>query len=420
MAKGDSFGFVATNLVANLIFIARSYVTMHALDYRDLGVVTVMQTIMLLVGALQFGVLNGGYRLLCSVAAEEEGRLINNAAYSCFAVIATFSLLVGLSIDRFGAPDVAIWVTLTGIGAGALTLVRNWINNQMIAGAMLRLLNRVTMWSAIMSLVPLLAIGRAPLAACILSVAIQPALFIGAVLVARPALRPDGWNLDSVLLRRIFSAGFFIFLSGMLLQLNAQVERWYVVRFLGLDALGHLYLAFLLVNLFSIVPNALQSLFMPRIVQAWDRRDAAAIGRAMRRLVLGNLAYCATGILAVALFARPIVELALPRYGGDLRYVFLVLPGLAIYTIGGAVGVIFNVLIRYRTYNVGFGAATLLTIVAFAAGPLFAIRYTLDGVSLIKASAYGLSGLIFIVGFWLLSREYGEFRLGWRGGTGRA
>jgi len=417
--RSEQFGFVATNLVANLIFVARSYVTMHALDYRELGIVTVMQTIMLLVGTLQFGVLNGGYRLLCS-ADGAEARAINNLAYSCFALIAVASLMAGLAIDGLSSAGVALWVIVTGIAAGALTLVRNWVNNQMIAAAMLGLLNRVTMWSAVLSLLPLLLIERAPLAACILSVAIQPAMFVLAVLLARPGLRPDGWSLDRALLARIMTAGFYIFLSGLLLQLNAQAERWYVARFLGLDALGHLYLALLVINLFSIIPNAVQSLFLPRVVQAWDRRDASAIATGMRQLVCGNLAYCGVAALAVAFLARPVIDLVLPRYGEDLVYVYLILPGLILYTMGGAVGVMFNVLIRYRSYNIGFGAGALFTIAAFAAGPLFAIRYSLGDVSMIKSCAYGLSGLIFLGGFWLLSREFGEFRFGWRNRAGQA
>lgn len=418
-ARSRQVGFVVTNLAANLIFIVRSYVTMHALDYRDLGIVTVMQTLMLLVSTLQFGVLNGGYRLLCS-ADEEEGRAINNVAYSCFAIIAVASLLAGLLIDQVSATQVALWVTMVGILAGALTLIRSWVNNQMIAAGMLDLLNWVTIWSALLSLLPLLLLGRMPLTACILSVAVQPALFVLAVLFSRPMLRPQSWSLDGALLRRIFTAGFYIFLSGILLQLNAQIERWYVVRDLGLDALGHLYLAFLVINLFAIIPNALQSLFLPRIVQAWERKDSATVGSDMRRLALANIIYCAGSALVLAFVAPLIIRLILPRFADDLVYVYFILPGLILYTMGGAIGVMFNVLIRYRSYNVGFGAGTLLTVLAFAAAPLFAIRYTLEEVSLIKSAAYGVSGVIFLTGFWLLSREFRAFRFGTRDRVGAA
>ncbi|MES2495409.1 MAG: hypothetical protein V4618_04810 [Pseudomonadota bacterium] len=373
-----------------------------------------MQTVMMLVGTLQFGVLNGGYRLLCSADAE-EGKAINNVAYSCFAIIAVASLVAGLVVDGMFAANVALWITLIGISAGALTLIRSWVNNQMIAAGMLALLNRVTIWSALLSLLPLLLLDRMPLTACILSVAVQPALFVLVVLGAQPALRPGAWSLDHTLLRRIFTAGFYIFLSGMLLQLNAQIERWYVVRDLGLDALGHLYLAFLVINLFAIIPNAMQSLFLPRIVRAWDRRDGEAVSGDMRRLALGSIVYCVGAGLLLIFAAPPIISLILPRYADDLLYVYLILPGLILYTVGSAIGVIFNVLIRYRSYNIGFGAGTVLTVTAFAAAPLFAIRYSLEEVSVIKSAAYGLSGAIFLAGFWLLSREFEIFRFGARG-----
>lgn len=416
--RSQQAAFLVTNVAANFIFIVRSYVTMRALDYRELGIVTVMQAIMLLVGTLQFGVLNGGYRLLCS-ADEAQGKAINNVAYACFGIITLASLLIALLSDQFLAPGVAAWVTVAGVVGGALTLVRSWINNQMIAKQQLGLLNHVTMWSAVLSLVPLLALGVDPLAVCILSIVIQPALFILFVLVAGPHYRPQALSLDKAILRQIFIAGFFIFLSGMAIQVNAQIERWYVARYLGLDALGHLYIALLVVNLFSIVPNALQSVQMPRIVQAWDRESAPGVQRGMRHLLMLNLAYCLLAGVALALLAEPVVALVLPKYVGDLYYVYLIVPGLAIYTLTSSVAVMFNVLIRYTTYNIGFGMGTVLTIAAFSLTPLFGIVLTLEQVTLVKAAAYALTGLIFLGGYTYVSRQFPTFRFhllpdGWR------
>jgi O-antigen/teichoic acid export membrane protein len=409
--RSQQAAFLVTNVAANFIFIARSYVTMRELDYRELGIVTVMQAIMLLVGTLQFGVLNGGYRLLCS-ADDEDGKAINNVAYACFGIITLASLLIALLSDQFLAPGVAAWVTVAGVAGGALTLVRSWINNQMIAKQQLALLNQVTMWSAVLSLLPLLALDVHPLAMCILSIVIQPALFTLFVLVAGPQYRPQSLSLDKAILQRIFVAGFFIFLSGMSVQVNAQLERWYVARYLGLDALGHLYLALLVVNLFSIVPNALQSVQMPRIVQAWDQQNSAGVQRGMRQLLLLNLGYCLIAGIALAFLAEPLVRLFLPKYVPDLHYVYLIVPGLALYTICSAVAVIFNVLIRYRTYNIGFGVGTLITVAAFSLTPIWGVVLSLEDVTLTKSVAYGLTGLIFLWGFWIVSREHRPFRFG--------
>ena len=62
--------FVVVNVAVNLLFLLRSYVTMRTLTYSALGLVALLQTIILLVSALQFGVVNGGYRLVCSEDAE--------------------------------------------------------------------------------------------------------------------------------------------------------------------------------------------------------------------------------------------------------------------------------------------------------------------------------------------------------------
>ena len=54
--------FVLVNVVVNMAFLLRSYVSMRVLGYQDLGLAALLQTIILLVSALQFGVINGGYR----------------------------------------------------------------------------------------------------------------------------------------------------------------------------------------------------------------------------------------------------------------------------------------------------------------------------------------------------------------------
>lgn len=73
--------FVLVNVVVNMAFLLRSYVSMRVLDYQDLGLAVLLQTIILLVSALQFGVINGGYRLLCSETGEAATQ-INNLVYT--------------------------------------------------------------------------------------------------------------------------------------------------------------------------------------------------------------------------------------------------------------------------------------------------------------------------------------------------
>jgi hypothetical protein len=116
--------------------------------------------------------------------------------------------------------------------------------------------------------------------------------------------------------------------------------------------------------------------------------------------------------IALAFLAEPLVRLFLPKYVPDLHYVYLIVPGLALYTICSAVAVIFNVLIRYTTYNIGFGVGTLITVAAFSLTPIWGVVLSLDDVTLTKSVAYGMTGLIFLWGFWIVSREHRLFRFG--------
>ncbi|KQX19539.1 MULTISPECIES: lipopolysaccharide biosynthesis protein [unclassified Sphingomonas] len=408
--RGRQVAFLTVNVVANMITLVRSYVTMQALDHRSLGIITVMQTLTMLVSLAHLGLLNGGYRLLCS-ADDAQARRINDTAYGFFIVLTIVTMAAG-GVAGNGFAEIATWVVLMGIGAGLLMLVRNWMNNQMIAEQRLDLLNRVTIWSAILSLLPLVAVRSAPLEACILSISIQPAIFILVVLTKAPSLRPRRLSFDVSLLRTIFGTGFLIFLSGMMLQLSGQMERWYVTRYLGLEALGHLYLALLAVNLFAVVPNALQWLHLPRIIQGWDTGEGAVITERMRLLFLSNAGYCLATLMAVLLLVRPVIERWLPAYTGDLLYVYLILPGLILYTLFSAPAVIFSVLIRYRLYYAAFGAGTLATGLAFAATPLFGVRLGLVEVMVLKSATYTLTGAILLAGFWALSRKFPAFRFG--------
>ena len=87
---GGRSAFVVVNVAVNLLFLARSYVAMVVLDYGQLGLVAVLQTVMALVASLHFGLLHGGYRLLCSASGNLAGR-INALVY---AFVAGFGVVV--------------------------------------------------------------------------------------------------------------------------------------------------------------------------------------------------------------------------------------------------------------------------------------------------------------------------------------
>lgn len=401
---GERSAFVAVSLTVNLIFCLRSYITMQALDYRELGLAALLQSIVLLVGMVQFGFLNGGYRLMCS--ADEEGSAkINNLVFTFIGLLTITIAVVLLGALPFLGRDGSALVTGLGAFGGVMTLVRTWMMNHMIARGNLARLNQVNLSSAIASLLPLGLIPFDPLSACLLSVVAQPVAFVVAAAVGDRRLLPNAIERSESLVRAVLAAGFTMFLIGMFLQVNLQIERWYVTAFLGLDALGHLYLALLFATLFQMIPTSLDQVFLPAAVRAHVADDLPTMRRGLGQFFVVQLIYCGLAILAVGVLARPLTALILPQYVADLKYLYLMVPGLILFTISGPFSIVFNVLIRYRTYFVAYGAGTILTAVVLLIGSLTHGSLSLVEVMILRSIVYALMGAILIAGFYVITKD---------------
>jgi O-antigen/teichoic acid export membrane protein len=404
--------YVVINLGVNLLFLLRSYVFMLVLDYRDLGLVALLQSVVLLLGILQFGVLNGGYRLLLS-ADEAERRAIVDFVYSFIVVLAVGGLVAAcLALPYVDRPQDGVMAILGVVGGGA-TLVRTWQTNQMIAAGKLGLLNAVNLGSSLFSLALLGFIPQWPLLACMAAVVAQPLLFAIAGWLTKGADRPHGFNLNGGLACRILATGFVIFLAGMLLQVNVQLERWYVTAELGIAALGHLFVAIMFVTLLQLVPTALDAIFLPSAVRARQALNDEALARTVRNYLLLLLGYAAISAVAVAFLARPVLTILAPRYVPDLVYLYLITPGALMLAASSAFALTFSVLIRYRWLLVAYGCGTLALALVFGMTLAFGGRLSLAQVTVARSGALGLTALLVVAGWWLQSR--GEPGLRMRG-----
>jgi O-antigen/teichoic acid export membrane protein len=408
MINDRSF-FVLVNVAVNLLFLIRSYVTMRTLGYSDLGLVALLQTIVLLVGAMQFGVVNGGYRLLCS-EGDDDARLINNFVYTFASVLAIVLLAVGacaaiLSNDR----DYTI-VTCLAIGAGILTIIKNWMTNYLIAKIKLRKLNRINLVSALVSIAPLAFLKIDPLLMCLTSIIAQPLVFVAYLLVSESSMRPTAPEFSMKLSRRILSAGFVVFLTGVFLMANSQIERWSILSYLGVAGLGRFYLALLFLNMYTLIPSSLDAIFLPKVVQAYVREDYDGMRIDMRKFFQVTFLYSLSAVLGVWLLSRMIIGLLLPKYLGDLQYVYLVMPGAVLFGLTSPLAIVFNVLMQYRFYFYAYGLGTLAT-----AGLLGAYIHTvgsidLGALSVIKSAVFVLMGVVVVAGYLTFSRTHPAFR----------
>jgi len=400
----DRSVFVAVNVAVNILFLLRSYVTMRSLTYSDLGLVALLQTIILLVSALQLGVINGAYRLVCS--EDEQGvRTVNDFVYAFICALASV-LFVGGAVAALlsGDRDYAL-VTLLAIFAGILTILKNWMTNFLIAKVMLQSVNRVSAVSALVSILPLVYVRSSPLLICLGSIILQPLVFVACVIVFLPSLRPRALRWSTPVFRRVMAAGFIVFLTSVFLVANAQIERWSILSYLGTDGLGRFYLALVFLNLYTLVPTSLDAIYLPKLVQSYSRNDYARMRLDMRRFFQVLTAYSATAAICVWLMAPPFLKALLPKYLDDLEYVYLVLPGVVVFGLTAPFAMVFNILMRYRYYFYAYGLGTLAT-AALLGGYIYNTdTITLRALSIIKTVVYLAMGTVIILGYIVSSRE---------------
>lgn len=405
----DRVLFVVVNVAVNALLLVRSYVTMRTLVYSELGLVALLQTIMLLVAALQLGVLNGGYRLVCSESAD-GANAVNNFVYTFIGALSALLVVVGVCVALVSKDFSYSFVIALALSAGVLTIVKNWMTNFLIAKVKLSSLNKINFISALASTLPLAFVRVNPLLVCASSIVVQPLIFVAYGWITHKALRPTGIGWSARIFKQIMAAGFIVFLTSMFLVANSQIERWTIVAYLGMDGLGRFYLALLFLNLYALVPASLDAIFLPRLVRSYVESDGASVRNDMRRFLHALIIYSLVAVGCVFGAAPALLGALLPKYLGDLRYVYLVMPGVVVLALTGPFAIVLNVLIQYRYYFYAYGLGTLAT-----AGLLGAYIYTMGSIdltalSIIRSVVSALMGAVIVAGFFASSRADTIFR----------
>ena len=407
--------FVAIGLAVNLLVMGRGVALMLALGYADLGFVALVQAAITFIAMMHFGLLNGGYRLLCHAGPRTRQRIID-LAYTGFAGISGSLILIGLVVGVITNDPAVRHIAAFSILGGVATLMRSWLMNEMVAGQRLRSANIINATSTLASLAALLLLIpqetiAPPALIAVGAIVVQPVAFVALALVSGAALRPQSLRVSTLLSKHVIKAGFLLFAAGLALQLIPLIERAYVSQTLGLEALGRLYLAILFVTLFQMAPNLIQQVFLAPVVELSRKREAAAIQRELRQLLLVCSAYCAAAALALWLLAEPILTLLLPDYVADLRWVYLLAPGLIVFALCAPFTLSFNVMIDYRWYLIAYASGALITVFAFAAATVFGIALNLDQVIFLRSASFAVMGTILIFGAHQITRRAPQFRV---------
>ena len=340
--------YVATNIAVSIVGFLRSFAFMKWLGLEELGLISLAQTVMQFIGLFQLGLINGGYRMFSLNKVNEQER-VNNLLFSTFCIFLIIFLIVWLVIV---ATDTRLLMNhdllLVAILVGILTLINNWLNNTLIGKQKLGEINIVNLISICVSVLSLFLIYIVGFWGAIISVSVHPLCFVFLVLLRNKDLRPTGFFIEKKIIKKILGYGFIPFLSGIIVMLNLQIERWSIAGILGNKALGCFYLVFLFHTLFMLIPTSIQSIFFPRMVRSYDEGNIAESIKVIKKISLVTIVYDIAIMLVTIISLKPLVSVIFPIHIDNVIYVFLFLPGLLAWSFDSVTSLILNASLRLK------------------------------------------------------------------------
>ena len=392
----QSFFFIAVNVFVALLGFIRSFAFMKFFDFTELGLITLVNTSVMLVGFFQLGLINGAYRIIALQESESNIR-VNNVMFSYFTLL--FFALVAISSIGFMLSffnDFLLIVLVITIGI--LSLVTNWITNNLIGSREYRKLNIANFLSAFASLFCLVFAYFYGVWGAIISLLIQPLLFIIIIFLTNKIVIPIKFELELKYLRYILNFGFVPFLSGIFVLIYVQIERWSINFFLGSESLGKMYLVFLIIVLWILIPISINNLFFPKAVLLFKNKELFLLHKLINKYFLIILLYSLIGIILILTLLHPLVSIFFPNHLPYVYLVFIALPGLILRSLCDPVSLYLNSIVKLKIIF----WSDLLSITAYLISILgFALlkKFNLENV-LICFVLYNLVKFIYLIYFY--------------------
>jgi O-antigen/teichoic acid export membrane protein len=337
--KNTSFVFITVNITVAFIGFVRSFAFMKLFNFNELGLITIINTGAMLIGFFQFGLINGGYRII-ALKKEDSSQKTNNVIYSYFGILFYFFIIVYIIGVLSGIILEKAYV-LISIFIGLFNLVVNWLTNTLIGNKEYKRLNRASLIAAIIGLVSLGLAFYFGIYGAVLSLFLQPLLFVLIVFLSGNEF-PKKIDLDINYIKYILGFGFIPFLSGMFLLIYMQIERWSINFYLGSEALGKMYLVFIITALWSLIPTSINSLFFPDAVKLYVNNNFIGLSKMIRRYYIILIGYSFTISTLVILLLHLFVGWFFPNHLPDVYLAIMVLPALIFRTMSDPIILLLN------------------------------------------------------------------------------
>jgi O-antigen/teichoic acid export membrane protein len=369
----SEIAYVVMNLLMAALAFGRAALALRYLDFRSLGDIAYIQTLVLLVSFVQMGLLNGGYRIFSARRAITNKR-VNNFLFSFIFLLSLLMPFLGLIGALAGMRSSRMVLLFIGLISGVICIAANWASNALVAGAAFHELNLCNIISTVLSLSPLCAISIWRGYAIIFSILIQPLIFLVLVLLRNPVLRPSAFVFSFRLISFVLIYGFIPYLAGVLGYLCTQIERWSVILWLGTESLGKLYLALSYSNVFILIPNSLNNIYFPKGIRLFAEKNYDDFRKLLREFSLLLIAYAFMAFLLTFAFLPWFITHLFPRQVSCIKYIFGFLPALFATCMIMPLGLVFNASVRLKPLLVSYAAAAIsscLLLIALKAADVF-------------------------------------------------
>lgn len=389
----SNYNYIIINLCVSAFSFLKSFIFMHVLDLRELGIISLVQTIFMFIGLLQIGLLNGGYRIV-SLGKKEQLEKANNTLFTYIFLLGIPGVAFCILANRFNwIEELTLPLLLIAVFFGIFTLINNWLHNALIGEQRLSAVNRINIISYGASALTLPIAYFVGFWGGILVITIQPLLFVLICLIENKELRPTGFSLEIEYIKYILGFGFIPFLGGIFSALYTQIERWSITEVLGVEALGGFYLVFLYVSLYNLVPKSINGIFFPKAVKSYEDGQFNDFKKYIKWYYVVLICYGALIVLVTILFLQPIVSMVFPKHIPGIEFVYIIIPGIILRSLTDPIDLILNsavILKPMLIVNILYLLLNIIVIAAYIASDVFsliniAILRTISGTFMLFA-----------------------------------
>ena len=409
--------FVFLNVIISLLRFVRSFVFLKYLVFSELGIISLVATIMSFFGMLQLGFLNGGYRIFSAQKSKESEESVNNHVFTFFLILSIliFGILGFLKVSNFTFNYGYLLISLS-VFFGLVTLIDNWLRNMLSAHMSFKELNFLELFSTLTSLTFLVTIPFIGIKGAFLVIFAKPFTFLVLSAIRNKVVLPSKLEFNIKRIKWILSFGFIPFISGIFVVLETQIQNWGIVYYLSVDDLGKFYLPIMYSGIFILIPNALNKIFFPQVIKDFVDHNFTLAKKDLKNFTLLIGGYAMVAFLITYLFLNPIVSLVFPEHFFAIKYVWIIYPGLIAFIFIQPIQILLNASIQLKPIFWAQVFSTTLLLILFVVSDVL-YDFSLDLFAIIK-SIVMIFGLVFYISsyfvlknkIWILNLDKETFK----------